>query len=319
MKTEFPLVSVICLSFNHKPFVLEALQSVVDQTYPACELIIVDDASTDGSAEVIQTFSNQHPSVKFIQLKENIGNCKAFNIGLRAARGKFIIDFATDDIMEADRIARQVELFSHLAPEYGVVFTDATYIDSKGNFLRNHYEYLFTHRLLTTVPEGSVFAEVLSRYFIASPTMMVRREVFDSLGGYDEDLSYEDFDFWVRSSRLYKYAFLNERLTKIRRTGKSMSSGWYKKGDPQLYSTYIICKKAHKLVQTKQEQEALVWRLKFELRQAVFSENKKEARLFYDMLKEINAVKSTDQLLIFLNKLPLPFRVVRNLYHRIRY
>ncbi len=85
--------------------------------------------------------------------------------------------------------------------------------------------------LISHIPQGDVYRDMLTTYFIPGPTMMIRREVFAALGGYDESLSYEDFDFWVRSSRIYRYAFLNERLTSIRKLKSSMSTGWYVPGD----------------------------------------------------------------------------------------
>ncbi|HRX01281.1 MAG TPA: glycosyltransferase family A protein, partial [Cyclobacteriaceae bacterium] len=106
---DYPLVSVICLCYNHEEFVEEAIESVLAQTYPNVELIVVDDASVDRSKQVIGTILKQHERVKFIDLKENHGNCAAFNIGFRQCQGKYVVDFATDDIMLNSRIAEQVQ------------------------------------------------------------------------------------------------------------------------------------------------------------------------------------------------------------------
>jgi len=143
--------------------------------------------------------------------------------------------------------------------------------------------------------------------------MMVRRIVLESMGGYDEALAYEDFDFWVRSSRNFYYAFLDERLTMIRQSENSMSSGWYKPGDPQLHSTYLICRKIKSLNRTAGEQESLIKRLRYELRQAVFTRNVKEATLFYDFLAELSRRTIADRVLHGIKDLPIPFKTIRRL------
>jgi glycosyltransferase involved in cell wall biosynthesis len=317
--TTGPLVSVICLCYNHQRFVTEAIQSVLDQTYDNIQLIVVDDASTDGSAAIIRDLAVKHPFIETLLLKENQGNCRAFNRGLALARGEFVIDLATDDVLMPERIAQQVDFFSSLDDSYGVVFTDATYIDENGRFLRDHYAYLFSKGLLNTVPQGDLYSRIIARYFVCSPTMMIRKKVLDELHGYDEALSYEDFDFWIRSARNYKYAFLDRKLTRVRRSARSMSTGWYRKGDRQLYSTYLICKKIATLNRSDEEHQALAVRLKYELRQSVFSENFYEADLFYELLKTTGTASAVDNVLYGLNRLKLPFSMLRRWYHKLRF
>lgn len=309
----FPLVSVICLCYNQARFVTEAIESVIKQTYTNLQIIIVDDASADNSVAEIQKVVDKNPFIEFIALDKNQGNCKAFNIAWAKAKGDFIIDFACDDIMLPDRIKHQVEFFQALDTDYGVIFTDAIYVDEKGKFLYNHVENLRTKKLLTDVPQGDVYEELISTYFISSPTMMIRREVLESLNGYDETLAYEDFDFWIRSARNYKYAFLDEKLTEVRKSNRSMSTGWYKQGDPQLHSTYLICLKIRQLNRSEEENESLVKRVRYELKQSVFSSNKKEARLFFKLLTELNAVNLLDRIIYWLGKMPLPLTWVRQM------
>jgi glycosyltransferase involved in cell wall biosynthesis len=314
-----PLVSVICLCHNQKRFVLEALESVLQQTYTSIQLIVVDDGSTDGSKEVILDFTADKPAIQFIDLVENIGSCKAFNLGLKKAEGNFIIDLAADDVMVSTKVERQVNLFSTLDSSVGVLFSDATYINESGRFIRNHFEYLFRKKLIRAIAQGEVFREVLSTYFIPSPTMMIRKEVLMALNGYDETLAYEDFDFWVRSSRIFNYAYQDEKLMCIRKTNQSMSTGWYVRGDKQLYSTFLVCKKAQKLIRNVGDSQALVRRVRYELRQSIFSENKKEALLFYELLNEINGRRQLDVLYFLLNRIGLPLAPIRKLYHSIRF
>lgn len=314
-----PLVSVICLCYNHERFVREAVESVVHQTYTNLQIIVADDASKDNSVTEIKSLKEKYPFLELLLLTQNVGNCKAFNAALKLVKGDYIIDFATDDVLMSARIEKQINFFQTLDKEVGVVFTDAVYINGEGKNFRTHYEYLVRKKLLHRIPQGDVYRDILTTYFIASPTMMIRREVMEALHGYDENLVYEDFDFWVRSARLYHYAFLNEQLTRIRKTGHSMSSSWYVPGDPQLHSTYLVCKKAQNLNRDKADSLALIKRVQYELRQSVFSENREEATLFYKLLVELQGRSGLDSIFFVANKLRLPLAFFRKLYHQIRF
>ena len=314
-----PQVSVICLCYNHERFVKEAIESVLNQTYPNIQLIIVDDGSIDGSVPIIQKIEDQNPGIKFLSLKKNLGNCKAFNQGWKLATGQFVIDFSTDDVMLPDRIEKQVDFFLRQNDKTGVVFTDAIYIDADGKPFKNHYDHLFNNKLLGHIPVGNIFRDVLTTYFISSPTMMVRKEVLDSLGGYDEELAYEDFDFWVRASRDFHFAFLNEKSTKVRKASGSMSSGWYVPGDPQLHSTYLVCMKARLLCRDEEDRNALRWRVLYEFKQSVFSGNKIESKLFAQLLKSLGVIPFSFYVIQLVSALPFPWASLRKKYHQFIY
>lgn len=314
-----PLVSIICLCYNHAAFVRQAVESVIQQSYSPMQIIVADDASSDGSVAEIEKLKDEYPFLELFLLPNNVGNCKAFNAAFRLVKGDFVIDFATDDLMMPDRIEKQVKFFESVDQTVGLVFTDAIYINEEGSFQRNHFEYLFQKRLISSIPQGDVYREVLSTYFIPGPTMMVRREVFDVLGGYDESLAYEDFDFWVRSSRYYRFAFLNEKLTCIRKVRGSMSAGWYVPGDKQLHSTYLVCKKAELLNRDDGDNQALVVRVRYEFRQSVISGNYPEAILFYKLLEELKGVRLVDSILMFANRRRIPLSGLRRWYHKVRF
>jgi glycosyltransferase involved in cell wall biosynthesis len=316
---ENPLVTVICVCYNHKRFVEEAIRSVVNQTYENLQIIILDDGSGDRSIEKIKSIPSSGRKLEYVLLEKNIGYCKAFNKTLPLMKGEFFIDFATDDVMMPDRIEKQVRKFQSLDGSFGVVFTDAIYIDETGFELRHHYDYMFRKGLIKKIPEGYVYKNLLARYFIAAPTMMTRAQVIQDLKGYDENLSYEDFDFWIRSSIRYQYAFLNEKLTKIRKSKGSMSTGQYQAGDQQLHSTYLICKKAQVLNRNDEEKKVLATRVRYELRHSVLTSNPVEAALFFNLLDDLGYATSTDRLMLNLGKLKLPLSVFRKLYHWIRY
>jgi glycosyltransferase involved in cell wall biosynthesis len=310
-----PLVSVICVSYNHARFVVEALESVKSQTYSNVELIIVDDGSSDDSAVVIQQWMEKNPKAIFLNLKQNIGYTKAFNKAFQLAKGEFYIDLAADDVLLPNRIEKGVAGFLEKGNRYAIQFSDANFIDTEGKFLGKHSDK-FPH---ATIPQGDVYAEVLQRYFICSPTMLVRKSTLDALGGYDENLVYEDFNLWVRIGRDYQFFYIEDALVNRRIVHNSMSSGWYKRGDKQLMSTWQICKNAISLNRNNADWNAWAKRVKYELRQSVFSQNYEEAIHFYELLKEVGRFSIADQLLNGINKLKLPLAGLRNIYHRWRY
>jgi glycosyltransferase involved in cell wall biosynthesis len=292
-----PLVTIVALCYNHAAFLVEALESILAQTYPQLEVILVDDASTDGSGAILRQYARQHPAWKTLFLPTNQGNCRAFNQALRQAQGEFLIDFATDDVLLPERVARQVACFQTLPPDYGVVFTDAELIDEASRHVRYHYRRDPAGPLHPRPATGWVFADVLSRYFISTPTMMMRRSVLEQLQGYDEALAYEDFDFWVRAARSFRFYFLDAVTTQKRLHPASMSRRGYRPHDPFLASTILVCQKALALCQTGEERAALAVRLRWELRQAVRWGNFDEARALFALLGHTQAVRPLDWVL----------------------
>ena len=254
MKSETPLVSVICVCYNHERFVKDAIQSVLNQSYPNIELIVVDDGSVDGSVAVIKNMN-----VRLIALQQNKGYCAAFNEAWRVSKGEFIIDLAADDELPPDRISTGVAEFSTRDETYGVQFGDALYSDGR----------LHSDRF-PKPPEGSIYMEVIRRYFICAASMMSRRSVLTMLNGYDESLAYEDFDFWIRSSGRFKYFYTPEVLVHKRIVKGSMSDKQFEKGSPQQLSTYKVCEKILVLNKTTEENNALRERVWYEVRQSIF-------------------------------------------------
>ena len=268
--THTPLVSVICLCYNHSNYVAESIESVLSQSYANIELIIVDDASTDDSQDVIRNFIAKFPKVKFIPLSNNIGNCRAFNIGWQASSGDYIIDLAADDLLLPERISVGIDCFLTAGSEYGVHFCDTQIIDENGNPLREH---LTGSYFQDNVPEGILFSTLLTKYFINPATMMYSKALLDYLGGYDESLAYEDFDLWVRSSKEFKYCYSNHILVAKRSIAGSHGNKQYRPGSKILKSTLRVCEKAFVLCENNQENRALLIRIKYEMKMAIVSLN----------------------------------------------
>lgn len=280
------LVSVICISYNHGPFVKKALESLFSQTYDSIEIIILDDASKDNSvAQIDQTIGDR--IVKRIYHKHNLGYTKTFNEGLSHCNGEYIIDFALDDVMKPNFIERSIQAFESSNVQTGVVFSNADYIDAQDHVIDNHNELLLKKGMIKEVPSGKVFEWVLKRYFICTPTMVIKKEVFDRLSGYDESLAYEDFDFWVRSSRYWQYAFIDEVLLQKRKLKNSMSSQRYAHHfNEQMSSVFKVCQKAFHLCKNRNEFKALHERINYEYRQCIRTGNVSLANKYRYLMRE---------------------------------
>ncbi|GAB3883897.1 hypothetical protein GCM10028825_08880 [Spirosoma agri] len=313
-----PWVSVICTSYNHEAYVEQALQSVVDQTYPNVELIVIDNGSTDGSADVITRFVSRHPAVRFLPNPTNLGLNRAFNQGLALAGGRYIIDLSADDVLLPNRISLQADLFEELAGPYAVVFSNAAYIDEQGTETALHYPVDEHGHTRVKVPSGDVFRNILESYFICTPTMMMRRDVLNELGGYDETLSFEDFDFWVRSSRHYHYAYLDEVLTQKRRLADSMQSQVIMPGNQLLRSSLAVCYKAFDRCTAPSDYKALAKRIRKLIRKAFYTEQFDLAIQFGQLLQYIEPPGVLTTLILSLSHLHLPINSLYRHYLKWR-
>jgi glycosyltransferase involved in cell wall biosynthesis len=245
--------------------VTECLQSVMDQDYRNYELIVVDDGSTDGSVAAIELFKKKFPEIVVVKLEKNIGICKAFNTAFKMSSGDLLIDLAADDVLFPTRLSRGVETFRYADADCGVVFGDAEWIDEDGHHLYFHSQK-FPH---DNVPRGNIYKDLVERYFICSPTMMFRRTVVDFMNGYDESLTYEDFDFWIRSSRRFKYHYDPEVQVKKRKVRNSLSHEQFKILNKHSKSTYRVCTKILDLNRSEAERRATSKRLQYEIRQSI--------------------------------------------------
>jgi len=259
------LVSVICICYNHAKFVEEAIVSVLQQCHQNIELWVIDNGSTDKSVERIKEIVKSHPQIKFIHHPQPIGYTKAFNEVFFQIKGDYIIDLAADDILLPNRIEEGIKDFELAGESYGVHFSDGWMIDESGKQLSLHSDR-FPHY---SIPQGRIYKDVLERYFILTPSMLIRTSVLKQLNGYDETLAYEDFDFWVRSARITQYFYSPKVLVKKRQVAKSMSSQQYRFKSPHLLSTYKVCQKAFLLNQSQEEHRALIKRIIYEAYQAL--------------------------------------------------
>jgi glycosyltransferase involved in cell wall biosynthesis len=215
---EQPLVSVVCICHNQASWVLNALNSVLFQTYPNIELLVVDTGSSDSSITLIDEWvgstavSNRFSSIPVFYLGK-VGNCKGFNKAFAYCKGKYVIDLAADDILLPTRITEQVQFFEGLPPEAGLVYGNATYIDTNDKVLFTAYDT--GGKFFGLQRDGYTWAWNMQRFFICPQSTMFRSSMVTELGGYNEALFYEDFDFYCRLMRSWTVHYQPINATEI--------------------------------------------------------------------------------------------------------
>jgi len=200
------MISVIIPTFNRAEFLKEAVQSVLDQDYfqgfdseRFFEIIVVDDGSTDNTGDVVHSFACD---IRYL-FQENRGVSAARNLGLQHAGGSFIAFLDSDDLWKKDKIGVQMSLMNNISRAM-MCYTEETWIRN-GVFVnpkKRHQKY-----------SGWIFDKVLSLCLISLSSALFRREVFDKVGLFDEDLLVcEDYDFGIRLAHRYPVYFLTRPL-----------------------------------------------------------------------------------------------------------
>jgi hypothetical protein len=154
--------------------------------------------------------------------------------------------------------------------------------------------------------------------FIIPCSMMIKKEVLDQLGGYDETLAYEDFDFWIRSSRTWEYAYIPETLSFQRIVTGSLSAGFYKKHNKLVQSMVAVCKKALILNKSEEENQALLIRMRGNLMKCILSENFQAGKELTMMIEGLDGHNFRSWLLSKIVLLKLPFGLISEYYLEFR-
>ncbi|MBW4536881.1 MAG: glycosyltransferase [Pleurocapsa minor HA4230-MV1] len=209
-----PKISVIIPTYNAISYLPAAVDSVLKQTFRDFELIIVDDGSSDRTAEWVLSLTD--PRVKFIT-QENQGSAAARNKGIAIAQGAYIALFDADDIWELTKLEKQAH-FLDAHSSIGLVDTSVVLIDEEGKS---------TGKVVTSQAEGDVWKHLVQFQPVCScdSTPLIRRECFDTVGLFDRDLMFlEDLDWWIRLASHYQFGAIKEPLVKYRQHSGSKST-----------------------------------------------------------------------------------------------
>lgn len=204
LPNKMPLVSVVVTCFNYGKYLRQSIDSVLGQTYPHLEIIVVNDGSTDNTEEVISEYLGD-PRIIYIS-QENSGQTVAKNVGVRQSRGDFVAFLDADDLWCLDKLEKQMILFDDRG--VGVVYCRAKYLDENSDM----FEYDMTSLYLQP-RRGMVTDWLFFDNFVQFSSTVVRRECLERFGLFDVSLKMGiDWDLWLRVSTAYRFDFVDERL-----------------------------------------------------------------------------------------------------------
>lgn len=210
-----PAVSVVVAAYNMGQYIDAAVRSVLDQTFTDLEVIVIDDGSSDDTPAVMGGF-DADPRVTYVR-QQNAGQPRAKNAGVRAARGRFIAFCDADDMWVRSKLEKQIHRFQ-INQQAGVVYSQVATIDPAGDR---------TGEISGDGPSGTVLNELFVKNFVPFGTSVVRREVFDSIGMFDESLAMGiDWDLWLRAAVRWQFDFVDEPLYLYRVWPGQMSRNW---------------------------------------------------------------------------------------------
>lgn len=197
-----PKVSVILPCYNGAEFLAQAIESILRQTMPDFELLIINDGSTDNSGKIIRSFPDKR--IKLIEHEKNLGLVRTLNKGISGSKGKYIARMDADDIARPERFAKQVS-FLEKNPLTGVCGTWMYMI---------HNQTVYRHRYLSS---PLIDAALLFTNPVVHPSVMMRRDIFPGAEMYNPDYPHgEDYALWLSLPWKTKFAVLDEPLLEYR-------------------------------------------------------------------------------------------------------
>lgn len=217
-------VSVIIPTYNRKELLARAMKSVLEQSYPVTELIIVDDGSTDGTGEMVRAWEDTR--IRYVYAQLNRGAAAARNAGIAqvSKEMEFVAFQDSDDLWLPGKLEKQMQAFaSH--PDAGFCYHKFGYRMSDG-----HLEIIPDESVPIEKKSGDIYAQLLYENMVGTPTLIVRKEALDQTDGFDESLqAWEDYDLILRIAQNEKAVFVDEVLVEatLSKGGVSDSAGNY--------------------------------------------------------------------------------------------
>lgn len=225
-----PLVSAVIPAYNAERWISDTIESVLDQDYSPVEIVVVDDGSTDKTAEIAESFGQ---NVQVLR-KSNGGTASARNAGIRKAAGEYVAFLDADDLWKPKKLKHQVHLLEKSGRKWA--YSDTEIIDVKPD----RKVYRLSER--TSLPKGDILRWLFDGNWVYFPpsSVIVHRSIFSTVGIFDESprrrIS-EDWDFWLQVAEKYPVAYLDEPVTIVRRHP-------YKKTDTMDLGTALTCRRA---------------------------------------------------------------------------
>lgn len=323
-QTKNSLVSLFVVCYNHERFVYKALESARKQKYQNIELIILDDCSSDKSVEVIDNWIIEHQiRCKFIKHTNNLGLVRSLNECLRISSGKFISFFAADDCIFINKIELLLNCLTESTDDIGLAYGDLEVMDENGK--RTQASFYNWYLEGASPPVGNVFDSYFARNPVHILGAIIRREVYDKVGYYDEELVYEDWDMGMRMAREFKFLYVPEIVGAYRKfSGQMTDVYWtdekkYKRileSDFKMFSKHLdLAQYRHQLVEKlcaifeeQIDRGFLLWREKIYYSFCLLKNNPLKVRYWVLFLGSL--INQTKRVLIFFRKVVFKLKLI---------
>jgi glycosyltransferase involved in cell wall biosynthesis len=203
-----PKVSVVIPTYNRKDILVETIQSVLDQSFNDFEILVIDNGSTDGTEHVIKEIKDNRIHYHWM----NPTGRPAFprNVGIRMAQGEYVAFLDSDDLWLPEKLEKQVAFLEN-NPNLNWVYCKFEQLEHTTGKISEPTNWQYY--------QGKVAPKLIFKNFIASPTLLINKSVFDKVGGFDERLNLstvEDWELWLRIASLYPVGFVPEVLVRYR-------------------------------------------------------------------------------------------------------
>lgn len=214
-----PMVSIIIPTYNREKLLERSIESILKQTYKNFELIIVDDGSVDETKEMIEKFREQR--INYVRNDKNRGAASARNLGISLAKYDYIAFQDSDDVWMADKLEKQMAVLSGSNEDTAFIYCSYLYhgegIQERVIIPRTDIDY--------ELKRGDIFKQLLLGNLVGTPTMVVKKEVFERVGTFNEKfLCLEDYEMVLRLAKSYKAEFLDEILVNAYSCEESVSN-----------------------------------------------------------------------------------------------
>lgn len=250
-----PLVSIVFTSYNHKEFLEEALNSLINQTYSNIEIIIIDDCSTDGSQEILKQY-DYHSNINLKLSKQNSGSyVKASNLGASFAKGDYLLFAQCDDFAEPNQIERLMQPLLKYK-DVGVSFCRSTLIDKDGIVIGTDFDVRESSFKKDYNSDGKIIGKIMRKFLSKScviPNLsaaIIRKSLYDKVGYLSPKyLVVADWAFWLALSENCNFYYTTSLLNNFRQHDTTIRSTIkIKKQIVELYEVFYHHINQYKLV-----------------------------------------------------------------------
>jgi glycosyltransferase involved in cell wall biosynthesis len=198
----YPKVSIVMPTYNRSNEIKQSIDSVLMQTYPNFELIVIDDGSSDNTREVVTAIDDIR--IRYIKLMQNVGGAEARNVGIREAKGEFVAFQDSDDEWTYSKLEKSIRELEK-KPECGAVFSDFTQVWKTGSRRMPIWNRPFG--------KGCFYDSLLWNNVVDTPTLVVRKSVLQSIGGFDPSMPrYQDWELALRLAKVTRFSYIPEPL-----------------------------------------------------------------------------------------------------------